>query len=425
MKQTKMKKQLFLTVVLCLMLQVTSFGQSIKLNNQNDPGSAMLEVSSASKGILIPNVTLTGITDAITITLPAVSLLVYNTATVSDVEPGYYYNAGTIVSPIWTRLVTDAVSKAYADLLELRLKAYVDSLFNPIVQPDAPTIGTATAGAGQATINYTAPGSNGGATITSYTATSSPDGITGTVTQATSGTITVLGLTVGTPYTFTVTATNAEGTSLASTASNAVTPKVFDILPSVIIGNQIWTDKNLDVSTYRDGTAIPKVDDATWSTLTTGAYCYYNNDSTTYAAIYGKLYNWYAINTTTNGNKNVCPTGWHVPTDGEWDILRDHLDPAANGNTNIAGGKMKEAGLAHWITPNTGATNESGFSGLPGGFRFSSGTFNLIGSNGYWWSSAEYNSTNAWYRNLNNSNGNVSRNSYYKGSGFSVRCLRD
>jgi hypothetical protein len=103
-----MKRQLFLTVVLALMLQVTSFGQSIKLNNEGDPGSAMLEVNSASKGILIPNVALTGITDATTIKSPALSLLVYNTATVSDVEPGYYYNAGTIVSPIWTRLATDA-----------------------------------------------------------------------------------------------------------------------------------------------------------------------------------------------------------------------------------------------------------------------------------------------------------------------------
>jgi hypothetical protein len=118
-----MKRQLFLTVVLGLMLQVTSFGQSIKLNNQNDPGSAMLEVSSTSKGILIPNVALTGITDAITIALPAVSLLVYNTATVSDVEPGYYYNAGTAGSPFWTRLSTSTSPGTAGDGSETKVTA--------------------------------------------------------------------------------------------------------------------------------------------------------------------------------------------------------------------------------------------------------------------------------------------------------------
>jgi uncharacterized protein (TIGR02145 family) len=325
-----MKKPLFLTAVLCLILQFSSFGQSIKLNNQGDAGSAMLDVSSASKGILIPNVALTGSTDATTITSPAVSLLVYNTATVSDILPGYFYNSGTIVSPFWTRLVTDAVSKAYADLLELRLKAYVDSLFNPIVQPS-----------------------------------------------------------------------------------------------SVTIGNQIWTDKNLDVSTYRDGTVIPKVDDATWANLTTGAYCYYNNDSTTYAAIYGKLYNWYAVvgihdNDANTPNKTLAPEGWHVPTDGEWTTLTDAL-----GGVSVAGGKMKEAGLAHWLSPNTGATNESGFAGLPGSGRVSNGTFGNVGGYGYWWSSTEGSTADAWHRSLGNNYGYVGRYGSDKGSGFSVRCLRD
>jgi uncharacterized protein (TIGR02145 family) len=294
--------------------------------------------------------------------------------------------------------------------------------------PDAPTIGTATgAGAGQATITYYAPASNGGATITSYTATSSPGGITATVTQATSGTITVNGLTVGTAYTFTVTATNAEGTSLASTASNAVTPNAFDNLPSVTIGSQIWTNKNLDVSTYRDGTAIPKVvDGATWNALTTGAYCYYNNDSTAYAEIYGKLYNWYAVtgihdNDPNTPNKTLAPEGWHVPTDGEWTTLTDYL-----GGESVAGGKMKEVGLVHWNYPNVGATNESGFAGLPGGTRYyySNGLFQNIVFAGFWWSSTE-NETKSWFRDLGVYGGNVGRNSISKGHGMSVRCLRD
>jgi uncharacterized protein (TIGR02145 family) len=287
--------------------------------------------------------------------------------------------------------------------------------------PDAPINVSATAGDGQATITYDAPGSNGGSTITSYTATSLPGGITETVTQAGSGSITVVGLTNGTAYTFTVTATNAGGTSLASQPSSSVTPNI----PSVTIGNQIWTNKNLDVSTYRDGTVIPKVDDATWGNLTTGAYCYYNNDSTTYAAIYGKLYNWYAVagihdNDPNTPNKTLAPEGWHVPTDVEWTTLADSL-----GGASGAGGKMKEAGLDHWNSPNTDATNESGFAGLPGGSRYGLGTFYSVGSFGYWWSSAELSTANAWYRFLSNANGLVYRYDYDKGSGFSVRCLRD
>jgi uncharacterized protein (TIGR02145 family) len=477
-----MKKQLFLTAVLALMLQVTSFGQSIKLNNAGDPGSAMLEVNSASKGILIPNVTLTGTTDATTIASPAVSLLVYNTATVSDVQPGYYYNSGTPGSPVWTRLSTGTSTGTAGDGSETKVEGgtnitvtgsgtqaspYIVNairamgtsagqirywngsawvMIEPTVNdhttlqkingvptwtggytiPDAPTIGTATAGAGHATITYGAPGSNGGAAITSYTATSFPGGITGTVTQASSGSITVMGLAAGTSYTFTVTATNAAGISSASAASNAVTPKVFDNLPSILIDSQIWTSTNLDVSTYKDGTVIPRVDDGDWATLATGAYSYYNNDSTTYAAIYGKLYNWYAVagihdNDPNTANKTLAPEGWHVPTDSEWTTLTSYL-----GGESVAGGKMKEVGVSHWVSPNTGATNESGFSGLPGGDRNSNGTFYSIGNNGTWWSSTEHNTTNAWYRDLNTFTMAISSGTFSnKVRGLSVRCLRD
>ena len=198
--------------------------------------------------------------------------------------------------------------------------------------PNAPTIGTARAGAGQATINYTAPANNGGGTITSYTATSSPGGITKTVTQAGSGSITVVGLTNGVAYTFTVTATNAAGTSVASAASNAVTP-VFDNFPSVTIGNQTWMAENLKTTKYNDGTIIPLITDKmAWETASfdaSPAYCWYDTTGTGYTKYnldtYGALYNWYAINTSTNGNKNVCPIGWHVPTNVEWTTLTDYL----------------------------------------------------------------------------------------------------
>ncbi|MCD4697466.1 MAG: fibrobacter succinogenes major paralogous domain-containing protein, partial [Bacteroidales bacterium] len=127
---------------------------------------------------------------------------------------------------------------------------------------------------------------------------------------------------------------------------------------------------------------------------------------------YGVLYNWPAAST-------ACPDGWHLPSDDEWTILTDYL-----GGESVAGGKMKETGTTHWNSPNTGATNESGFSCLPGGYYYG-GSYYYLGSSGYWWSSAEYSSTYAWYRRMGYDYGNVARSSSSKALGFSVRCLRD
>ena len=197
-----------------------------------------------------------------------------------------------------------------------------------------------------------------------------------------------------------------------------------DLTPRVTIGNQVWTTQNLNVSTYRDGTPIPKVEDATtWSSLTTGAYCYYNNDSATYAAVYGKLYNWYAVAgiydassfSDSSLRKNLAPAGYKIPTDGDWTTLEITL--GAN-----AGTQMKTT--SGWNNGGNG-TNSSGFAGLPGGRRNDAGTFNFVGTNGNWWSSTEYDTTDAWTRNLHYYNSNVNRNYLNKSSGFSVRCLRD
>ena len=190
----------------------------------------------------------------------------------------------------------------------------------------------------------------------------------------------------------------------------------FVALPTIVIGTQQWMRENLDVLTYRNGDIIPQVTDPTaWAALTTGAWCYYNNDVAN-GAIYGKLYNWYAV----NDPRGLAPTGWHVPTDDEWTTLSTTL-----GGDAVAGGKMKVAGTTRWTTPNTGATNESGFAGLPGGFRNFNGSFSSVGSFGYWWSSTEFNTTYAWYRYLLYNDGNISRGFNYKFYGFSVRCLRD
>ena len=190
----------------------------------------------------------------------------------------------------------------------------------------------------------------------------------------------------------------------------------FVALPTIVIGTQQWMEKNLDVLTYRNGDIIPQVTDPTaWAALTTGAWCYYNNDVAN-GAIYGKLYNWYAV----NDPRGLAPTGWHVPTDDEWTTLSNTL-----GGDAVAGGKMKVAGTTRWTTPNTGATNESGFAGLPGGFRSTSGPFFGVGDGGFWWSSTETNTPNAWGRVLFYFSGDIGRDGYSKEGGFSVRCLRD
>ena len=194
--------------------------------------------------------------------------------------------------------------------------------------------------------------------------------------------------------------------------------------PVVTIGGQIWMQKNLNVCKYRNGDDIPQVQDPTaWAALTTGAWCYYNND-TANGTVYGKLYNWYAV----TDPRGLAPTGWHVPTDAEWSTLINCLDPTANGGANtpnVAGGAMKENGTTHWYNPNTGATNSSGFTGLPGGYRNGDGPFYYVNTFGCWWSSSETDTTSAWNRYLNNDTSHAASWFYVKTGGFSVRCIKD
>ncbi len=195
-----------------------------------------------------------------------------------------------------------------------------------------------------------------------------------------------------------------------------------NVYKTVTIGTQTWMAENLKTSKYNDGTTIPNVKDSLeWSKLTTGAWCYYNNDEKNNAK-YGKLYNWSVVSKTSNGNKNVCPTGWHVPTDDDWMILIGYL-----GNDSIAGSEMKEVGTISWNSPNTGATNKSLFTGLPGGFRdHKYGSYHNIGYNGSWWSSMEGKATgSAWCRYLYDFIGNAGRGYDGKKDGKSVRCLKD
>jgi len=206
---------------------------------------------------------------------------------------------------------------------------------------------------------------------------------------------------------------------------NSVTDADGNVYATVTIGTQLWMKENLKTTKYNDGSNIPLVTDNTaWSNLTSPAYCWYNNDVSTYKATYGALYNWYVVNTG-----KLCPTGWHVPTDAEWHTLVLYLDPnainAAEIESLIAGGKLKETGTTHWSSPNTGADNSSGFTALPGGFRDYNSTFDYVGIYGDWWSSSEYDTYDAWYRGMINEHSNVGRFNYVKFVGFSVRCLRD
>jgi uncharacterized protein (TIGR02145 family) len=174
--------------------------------------------------------------------------------------------------------------------------------------------------------------------------------------------------------------------------------------------------ENLKVTKYRNGDAIPNVTDGTeWRYLTTGAYCDYEN-STSNSTVYGKLYNWYAV----ADSRNIAPTGWHVASDAEWTTLTTFL-----GGEEVAGGKLKEKGTAHFRSPNLGATNETGFTALPAGGRNSGGNFGILGCNAVFWSPTDNNGSLAWRRYLSYGFSNVKRQNFTKVNGFSVRCLKD
>jgi uncharacterized protein (TIGR02145 family) len=190
-----------------------------------------------------------------------------------------------------------------------------------------------------------------------------------------------------------------------------------NVYHTVTIGSQVWMVENLKTTKYRNGDPIPNVTDNTaWSNLTTGAYCNYNNNSDN-ATTYGRLYHWYAV----TDSRNIAPAGWHIPTDAEWTTLTTYL-----GGENVSGGKLKETGTAHWLSPNTGATNETGFTSLPGGYRSNYGAFYDIGHIAYWWSSTESSMTTAWCRSMYYNTSNVLRSGGLKeNAGFSVRCVKD
>jgi uncharacterized protein (TIGR02145 family) len=191
-----------------------------------------------------------------------------------------------------------------------------------------------------------------------------------------------------------------------------------NVYKTVRIGNQWWMAENLKVRHYRNGDSIPDITDGDeWPDLSSGGLCSYDNDPNN-ALIYGHLYNWYAV----NDSRNIAPLGWHVPYESELQRLVDYL-----GGDSVAGGKLKEAGLAHWLSPNAGATNSSGFTALPGGYRFGGGTFEYLGARGIFWSYMEPFSYFALPLRVDYNSIKVTRIEVTSvpNEGYSIRCLKN
>jgi uncharacterized protein (TIGR02145 family) len=185
---------------------------------------------------------------------------------------------------------------------------------------------------------------------------------------------------------------------------------------TIVIGTQTWMAENLKTTKLNDGTTIPFVTDTiSWSSISTPACCWQNNDPAR-KVTYGVLYKWYTVNTG-----KLCPDGWHVPSDGEWTTLTDYL-----GGENIAGGKLKESGFRHWNNPNTGATNETGFSALPGGNRLDGpdALFANLGQMGGWWTT-DFVESWAVNRLMYDNSIHVQKFFHSKKNGLSVRCIQD
>lgn len=205
----------------------------------------------------------------------------------------------------------------------------------------------------------------------------------------------------------------SDSTTTPSTGAT-VTDIDGNVYPTVTIGTQTWMAANLRTTKYRNGNPIPVVtDSAQWKGLTTDAYCNINNDANT-VAVYGRLYNWNAVTSSSN----IAPVGWHVPTDAEWTTLTTFLGSGA-------GGKLKSTGTTYWNSPNAGATNSTGFNGLPGGDRSNNGAFHYFGTYGCFWCTTEASVTDGWEYVLSCNSANVTRMQYSKGLGLSVRCVKD
>ena len=432
-----MKKILLSALLFCSLITNAQVGIGVSVANLEP--SAQLEVKSTNKGLLTPRM---NEAQKNAIDNPAAGLLVYQT----DGTSGFYYYDGSA----WKQGAADTASLSSRINTKLSLSdtsnmllAYRTGLNNKLNIVDtlamlSPYLRKADTASLSERINTKLNSSVIDLGIRTGDIIYWDDnllkfrilapGTAGQVLKMSSGTNPVP--VWGTDATTSVPAFSPCGTTISDIDGNSYN--------TVLIGAQCWTKENLRVRRYNNGRSIlfdatggSGGSSTTWRDSTIGAHTIYAHDSTATTPSnrtkYGYLYNWYAakgIYTTGNiqstDTLNICPSGWHVPTDAEWTTLTTEL-----GGESVAGGKMKSVGTAYWNSSNTGATNESGFSALPGGYRNSDGSFTSISGNAFFWSATESDGSYAWGRNLLGITGVVFRNGNVKSVGASVRCLRD
>jgi uncharacterized protein (TIGR02145 family) len=397
----------------------------VGIGTSSPDASARLQIdanaASNAKGFLIPRVTAT---EKNSIVSPANGLIVYQT----DGTQGFYYYGGS-GSPFWVKLVDNNSAELNMKLNKTDTASLSNRIYAKLNKTDTASLSDRINAKLNSTVFPYYPGLQKGHIMYwngSNWVNLNP-GTAGQVLKMSSASEPVP--VWGTDATASTTAFSPCGTTITDIDGN--------VYNTVLIGSQCWTKENLRVRRYNNGTAIQfnatggsGGSSSTWQNLTIGAHTIYANDSTATPSNltkYGYLYNWYAakgISTTgtiaSTDTLNICPTGWHVPTDAEWATLTTEL-----GGESVAGGKMRSTGYAYWNFPNSDATNVSGFSALPGSFRDSDGGFRFIGNYAYFLSTTQSTSNNAWNRNLNTYNGNVGRDNYNKSVGASVRCIRD
>lgn len=431
-----MKKILLSALLFCSLITNAQVGIGVSVANIEP--SAQLEVKSTNKGLLTPRM---NEAQKNAINNPAAGLLVYQT----DGTSGFYYYDGSA----WKQGATDTASLSSRINTKLSLSdtsnmllAYRTGLNNKLNIVDtlamlSPYLRQADTASLSERINTKLNSSVIDLGIRTGDIIYWDDnlrkfrilapGTAGQVLKMSSGTNPVP--VWGTDATTSTTAFSPCGTTITDIDGNSYN--------TVLIGSQCWTKENLRVRKYNNGTAIGFNAEggsggisSTWENSTIGLHAIYASDSTTTPSNltkYGYLYNWYAAkgifttgNIASTDTLNICPEGWHVPTYAEWTTLFTEL-----GGESVAGGMMKSKGTAYWNSPNTGATNESGFLALPGGYRMQNGSFNDIRNSVIFWSDTENDNSSAWCNSLSNSNAFVSRNSSDKRIGACIRCIRN
>ena len=389
-------------IVVTFFVIITSFkgfAQNVGIGTASPNASAQLDVTSSNSGFLPPRMTYA---QRNAIVNPAAGLIVYCTDCANGGEMQYFNGTG------WIRMSVGAASAPFT---------------TPTISTNTITIISSSGAVSGGNIS-----SNGGSNITArgtcWSTAANPTIALTTKTNDGTGTgtftSTITGLTPSSTYYVRAYATNSAGTAYGT--QQIFTTLSAAVLPSVVIGSQVWSSKNLDVATFRNGDSIPQVADSTqWASLTTGAWCWYNNDSAN-GAIYGRLYNWYAV----NDPMGLAPQGWHLASDGEWNKLNKFLDNSVDTTCQCWSGSTIAGKLKN---PNWGnGNNSSGFNGLPGGLRNIDGIINngnSLGSYSYWWCTNGFDTNGAWMRVLVFDGSGIFRIVDNKKLGLSVRVLKD